>query len=247
MRPAPHGLRGRLVRRRRASFRPRRRHRRHDRRGRRRSAVEREQRDAVAAPPGIGLPQRRPLHLTHRRASGTAGPPPPCRRSAGIRRPPQPCPPSRVHSPAIGFESENEDQTISVQVALQWNTWSPGEFRSFANNTRTHEGGAHEEGFRTALTSVVNEYARRRRQMSADDQDLTAEAVQEGMTVVISVKLAHPVFEGSTRTRLSNPEANTYVQEVVRRHLTDWLDHHPNQATATFHHIVHASTGRRKW
>ncbi|MFJ9432568.1 ATP-binding protein [Streptomyces sp. NPDC101490] len=158
-----------------------------------------------------------------------------------------PYPPSLVHSPAIGFGSENEDRTLSVQVAMQWNTWSPGEFRSFANNTRTHEGGAHEEGFRTALTSVVNEYARRRGQMSADDQDLTAEAVQEGMTAVVSVKLAHPVFEGSTRTRLSNPEANTYVQEVVRRHLTDWLDHHPNQATAIIRHIVHASTGHGKW
>ncbi|MCY0932024.1 ATP-binding protein [Streptomyces sp. H27-H1] len=153
-----------------------------------------------------------------------------------------PYPPSLVHSPAVGFESENEDQTIFVQVALQWNTWSPGEFRSFANNTRTHEGGAHEVGFRTALTDLVNDYARRQQQISADDQDLTAQAIHEGLTAVISVKLAHPDFAGSTRTRLSNPEADTYVQEVVRRHLTEWLDHNPNQATAIIRHILNASS-----
>ncbi|MGW2681537.1 ATP-binding protein [Streptomyces sp. NPDC001436] len=152
-----------------------------------------------------------------------------------------PYPPSLVHSPAIALESENEDQTILVQVAMQWNTWSPGEVRSFANSTRTHEGGTHEVGFRTALTDVVNDYARRRQQISADDQDLTAEAIQEGLTAVISVKLAHPAFEGSTRTRLSNPEANTYVQEVIRRHLSDWLDRNPDEATAIIRHIVNAS------
>ncbi|WP_331717935.1 ATP-binding protein (plasmid) [Streptomyces zaomyceticus] len=151
-----------------------------------------------------------------------------------------PYPPSLVHSPAIGFESENEEQTIFVQVAMQWNTWSPGEFHSFANSTRTHEGGAHEVGFRTALTDLVNDYARRQRQMSAEDEDITAEAVHEGLTAVISVKLAHPVFEGSTRTKLGNPEAGAYVQEVVRQHLTDWLDHNPNEAAAIIRHILNA-------
>ncbi|MEV6581240.1 ATP-binding protein [Streptomyces sp. NPDC051582] len=158
-----------------------------------------------------------------------------------------PYPPSLVHSPAIGFTSENEEQTISVQGAMQWNTWSPGGLLSFANSTRTHEGGAHEVGFRTALTSVVNEHARRQRQISAEDEDLTAEAVHDGLTAVVSVKLAHPVFEGSTRTRLSNPEADTYVQEVVRQHLGDWLDRNPNEAAAIIRHIVNASTGRGKW
>ncbi|MBT2544107.1 hypothetical protein J7E99_26235 [Streptomyces sp. ISL-44] len=158
-----------------------------------------------------------------------------------------PYPPSLVHSPAIAFESENEDETIFVQVAMQWNTWSTGGFHSFANSTRTHEGGAHEQGFRTALTALVNDYARRQRQISADDEDITVEAVHEGLTAVVSVKLAHPVFEGSTKTRLSNPEADTYIQKVVRQHLTDWLDHHPNEAAAIIRHIVNASTGRGKW
>ncbi|MFJ9342322.1 ATP-binding protein [Streptomyces sp. NPDC101733] len=152
-----------------------------------------------------------------------------------------PYPPSLVHSPAIGFTSESEEQTISVQVAMQWNTWSPGGFRSFANSTRTHEGGAHEVGFRTALTELVNDYARRQQQMSAEDEDITAEAVQEGLTAVVSVRLAHPVFEGSTRTKLSNPEADAYVRQVVRKHLTDWLDHHPDEATAIIRHILNSS------
>ncbi|MFJ6798876.1 ATP-binding protein [Streptomyces sp. NPDC091268] len=153
-----------------------------------------------------------------------------------------PYPPSLVHSPAIAFESENQDQTIFVQVAMQWNTWPAGEVRSFANSTRTHEGGAHEQGFRTALTDLVNDYARRQRHLCADDADITAEAIYEGLTTVISVKLAHPVFEGSTRTRLRNPEADAYVQEVIREHLTDWLDHNPNEAAAIIRHILNAST-----
>lgn len=153
-----------------------------------------------------------------------------------------PYPPSLVHSPAIAFESENQDETIFVQVAMQWNTWSTGGFHSFANSTRSHEGGAHEQGFRTAVTDLVNDYARRQRHLSADDEDITAEAIYEGLTAVVSVKLAHPVFEGATRTKLSNPEADAYVQEVVRGHLTDWLDHHPDEAATIIRHILNAST-----
>ncbi|MET9465437.1 ATP-binding protein [Streptomyces sp. NPDC006544] len=153
-----------------------------------------------------------------------------------------PYPPSLVHSPAIAFESENQDKTIFVQVAMQWNTWPAGEFRSFANSARTPEGGAHEQGFRTALTDIVNDYARRQRHLSTHDKDIAAEAIHEGLTAVISVKLTHPIFEGSTRTRLGNPEADAYVQEVVREHLTDWLDHHPNEAAAIIRHILNAST-----
>ncbi|MFE3760830.1 ATP-binding protein [Streptomyces sp. NPDC059104] len=153
-----------------------------------------------------------------------------------------PYPPSLVHSPAIAFESENQDKTISVQVAMQWNTWPTGEFRSFANSTRTREGGTHEHGFRTALTNLVNDYARRHDLISPDDENITAEAVQQGLTAVISVNLAHPVFEGATKTRLGNPEANAYVQETVREHLTDWLDHHPNEAAAITRHILNTST-----
>ncbi|MFE5680305.1 ATP-binding protein [Streptomyces erythrochromogenes] len=152
-----------------------------------------------------------------------------------------PYPPNLVHSPAITFESENQDETIFIQAAMQWNTWSPGEFRSFANSTRTHEGGTHEQGFRTALTDVVNHYARRQGHLSANDENITATAVQEGLTAVLSVKLAHPVFEGATRTKLGSPEAGAYVHEVVNQHLTDWLHRHPNEATAIIHRILNTS------
>ncbi|MER6390584.1 ATP-binding protein [Streptomyces sp. NPDC001523] len=157
-----------------------------------------------------------------------------------------PHPPSPVHSPVIAFESENEDATMFVQVALQWNTRSAGGFHSFANGTRTHEGGAHEEGFRAALTDIINDYARRQRQIVAGDEEITAEATQEGLTAVVSVKLAHPVFEGSTRTVLGNPEANAYVQEVVREHLNGWLDQNPNGAAAIIRHILKAYTEHGK-
>lgn len=153
-----------------------------------------------------------------------------------------PYPPSLVHSPAIAFESENKDATIFVQVAMQWNTYSAGGLHSFANSTRTHEGGAHEQGFRTALTKLVNDHARRQRHLSTHDEDITAEAIHEGLTAVLSVKLTHPVFESCTRTKLSNPEAAAYVQEVVREHLTDWLDHNPDEAAAVIRRILKAST-----
>ncbi|MFJ3728190.1 ATP-binding protein [Streptomyces sp. NPDC090045] len=152
-----------------------------------------------------------------------------------------PYPTSLLHFPAIAFEAENESRTISVQVAMQWNTCSPGELHSFANSTRTREGGAHEEGFRTALTDLVNEYARRQGLLSADDEDITAGAVHQGLTAVVAVKLAHPVFEGPTGTRLGNPEADAYVREVVRAHLTDWLDHHQQEAASVVRHILGAS------
>lgn len=126
---------------------------------------------------------------------------------------------------------------------MQWSTWPQEEFRSFANSVRTHEGGAHEQGFRTALTDIVNDYARRQRHLSANDEDITAEAVQAGLSAVVSVKLARPVFEGSTRTKLGNPEANAYVQEVVRQHLTDWLDRNPDEAAAIIRRILNSSTG----
>ncbi|MFZ3492444.1 ATP-binding protein [Streptomyces sp. 5.8] len=155
-----------------------------------------------------------------------------------------PYPRSPVHSPAIGFESENEDGTIFVQVAMQWNTRSTGGFRSFANSGRTHEGGSHEEGLRTALTDVVNDYARRFGQLPADGEDITADAVHEGLTAVISVRLTHPVFEGATMTRLANPEAGAYVRKAVRQHLTAWLDRHPNEAGAVIRHVLGASTVR---
>ncbi|WP_030852740.1 ATP-binding protein, partial [Streptomyces sp. NRRL F-4474] len=153
-----------------------------------------------------------------------------------------PSPPNLVHSPAIAFESENEDATIFVQTAMQWNTWSTGGFHSFANSTRTHEGGTHEEGFRTALTDVVNDFARRQCHLRAEDEDITTEAIHEGLTAVLSVKLAHPVFDGATRTKLGNLEAKAYVQEVVRTHLPDWFDHNPNEAAAIIRHILNAST-----
>ncbi|MFF2198298.1 ATP-binding protein [Streptomyces sp. NPDC058157] len=158
-----------------------------------------------------------------------------------------PYPASLVHSPAIGFGSENEDKTILVEVAMQWNTWSPGEVRSYANNARTREGGAHEEGFRTALMEVVNDWARRRGQLGADDADITAGDVHKGLTAVVSVNLARPRFEGATRGRLGNPEADTYVQEVVREHLTEWLERNPNEAGSVIRHMLDASGESGRW
>jgi hypothetical protein len=144
-------------------------------------------------------------------------------------------------APGVTFDGDDIGRWLQ-QIAMQWNPWSTGGCHSFANSTRTHEGGAHEQGFRTALTDLVNDYARRQRHLGTDDEDLTIEAIHQGLTAVVSVKLAHPVFEGPTRTKLGNPEADAYVQEVVREHLADWLHHHPDEAAAIIRHTLNAST-----
>ncbi|WP_162688872.1 hypothetical protein [Streptomyces sp. ICC4] len=152
-----------------------------------------------------------------------------------------------VHSPAIGFASESGDGTVRAQVALQWNTGPRQEIRTFANSTRTLEGGAHEEGFLTSLTAVLNDHARRQRLLPADDgepaRELTAEEVRGGLVAVVSVTLADPVFEGSTRSRLRNAEAGDCVRDAVREHLDDWLERHPGEAAAIIRHIVNTATG----
>lgn len=157
-----------------------------------------------------------------------------------------PYPVALVHSPAIGFASESGDGTVRAQVALQWNTGPRQEIRTFANSTRTLEGGAHAEGFLTSLTAVLNDHARRQRLLPADDgepaRELTAEEVRGGLVAVVSVTLADPVFEGSTRSRLRNAEAGDCVRDAVREHLDDWLERHPGEAAAIIRHIVNTAT-----
>ncbi|MEV7541603.1 ATP-binding protein [Streptomyces sp. NPDC089915] len=158
-----------------------------------------------------------------------------------------PHPSGRVHSAALAFASQNADRTLLAEVAMEWNTGSPGGLHSFANSTRTVEGGAHEHGFRTALTDLLNDYARRHGLLPPDGGDLSAEAVDEGLTAVLSVKLTHPVFEGCTKTRLGNPEAMDYVREVVRAHLTEWLERNPGDAAAVVRHVLgRAATGNER-
>ena len=106
---------------------------------------------------------------------------------------------------------------LSVEIAMQWNTQYTEGVYSFANTIHTHEGGTHEEGFRAALTALVNRYARDKKLLREKDDNLTGEDIREGLTAIISVKLGEPQFEGQTKTKLGNTEAKTFVQKVVQR------------------------------
>src|SRR6516164_8278456 len=125
-----------------------------------------------------------------------------------------------VHASVIEFGDEG--QGISAEIAMQWNSSYAESVYTFANTINTVEGGTHEEGFRAALTSIVNRYAR--------DDNLTGEDVREGLTAILHVKLAEPQFEGQTKTKLGNTEARSFVLKVCKDHLRDWFDRNPGEA-----------------
>ncbi|MEU3649976.1 DNA topoisomerase (ATP-hydrolyzing) subunit B [Lentzea sp. NPDC034063] len=133
-----------------------------------------------------------------------------------------------VHQKVIGFEAKGED--LEVEVAMQWNTGYTASVYTFANTINTHEGGTHEEGFRAALTRVVNEYAREKKLLKEKDTNLTGDDIREGLAAIISVKLKEPQFEGQTKTKLGNSEAKSFVQKSTNEHLADWFERHPNEA-----------------
>ncbi|HZG06602.1 MAG TPA: DNA topoisomerase (ATP-hydrolyzing) subunit B [Streptomyces sp.] len=149
-----------------------------------------------------------------------------------------------VHPSVIGIEAEDKERMLSVEIAMQWNTQYTEGVYSFANTIHTHEGGTHEEGFRAALTALVNRYAREKKLLREKDDNLTGEDIREGLTAIISVKLGEPQFEGQTKTKLGNTEAKTFVQKIVHEHFGDWLDRNPNEAADIIRKAIQAATAR---
>ncbi|NYE41821.1 DNA gyrase subunit B [Streptomyces fulvorobeus] len=149
-----------------------------------------------------------------------------------------------IHRSVIDIEAEDKARLLSAEIAMQWNTQYTEGVYSFANAIHTHEGGTHEEGFRAALTSLVNRYGREKKLLREKDDNLTGEDVREGLTAIISVKLGEPQFEGQTKTKLGNTEAKTFVQKVVHEQLTDWFDRNPNEAADIIRKGIAASTAR---
>jgi DNA gyrase subunit B len=149
-----------------------------------------------------------------------------------------------VHPEVISLEAEDRERTLSVEIALQWtNAYSESVF-TFANTINTHEGGTHEEGFRAAMTTLVNRYARDRSLLKDKDDNLTGDDIREGLTAIISIKLGEPQFEGQTKTKLGNTEAKTFVQSVVWDQLGDWLGRHPSEAKEIIRKAIQASAAR---
>lgn len=149
-----------------------------------------------------------------------------------------------VNEEIIEVESEDTERKIALELAMQWTTAYTENVFTYANTINTHEGGTHEEGFRAALTTLVNRYARANNLLKEKDDNLTGDDIREGLTAVISVKLSEPQFEGQTKTKLGNTEARAYVQKVVGDKLGDWFDRNPAQAKNIIRKAIDAATAR---
>ncbi len=132
-----------------------------------------------------------------------------------------------IHKSVVEFGTDEDG--MSVEIAMQWNESYGESVYTFANNINTHEGGTHEEGFRSALTSVINRYGTEKRLLKSDEK-LSGEDIREGLAAIISVKLTNPQFEGQTKTKLGNTPVKSFVQRVCNEWLVDWLDRNPAEA-----------------
>lgn len=133
-----------------------------------------------------------------------------------------------IHQSIIAFDGASAGH--EVEVAMQWNAGYSESVHTFANTINTHEGGSHEEGFRAALTTVVNKYARDKKLLKDKDPNLTGDDIREGLAAIVSVKLAEPQFEGQTKTRLGNADVRSFTQKICHEELTHWFEANPTEA-----------------
>ena len=147
-----------------------------------------------------------------------------------------------VHPQIIYFEGQANSHY--VEVAMQWNSSYNDAVSTFANTINTHEGGTHEEGFRAALTSTINRYARASALLKEKDPNLSGDDVREGLTAIVSVKLREPQFEGQTKTKLGNTDIKGFVQQTTNRALDEWFEEHGPQAKAIVVKCIQAARAR---
>src|SRR5699024_9109933 len=147
-----------------------------------------------------------------------------------------------IHKNVIMFEAEEQGQR--VEVAMQWNSQFTPSVYTFANTINTAEGGTHEEGFRAALTRVVNAYARDKKLLKEKDSNLTGDDVREGLAAIVSIKLAEPQFEGQTKQKLGNSEAKSFVQTKTHEWLADWFERNPGEAKTIINKAVSSAQAR---
>ncbi len=147
-----------------------------------------------------------------------------------------------LHENIIGFSGEGPG--YQIEVAMQWNTSYTQSLHTFANTINTHEGGTHEEGFRTALTTVMNKYARDHKLIKAKDDNLSGDDIREGLAAVVSVKISEPQFEGQTKTRLGNSEVKSFVQRMCHEKLTEWFESHSHETKVIVEKAAASSRAR---
>ena len=147
-----------------------------------------------------------------------------------------------IHRSVVEFGSEGDG--MALEIAMQWNESYGESVYTFANTINTHEGGTHEEGFRSALTTVVNKYGADKKFLKGDEK-LTGEDIREGLAAIISIKLGEPQFEGQTKTKLGNSEAKSFVQKVCNDWLADWLERNPSEAKTIVTKATQAARARK--
>jgi DNA gyrase subunit B len=149
-----------------------------------------------------------------------------------------------LHKSVIAIEAEDKKARLSLEVSMQWNQGFSESVYTFANTIHTHEGGTHEEGFRTALTSVVNKFAEDQNLIKKKEDRLTGDDVREGLTAIVSIKLGEPQFEGQTKTKLGNTEAKSFTQKVVNEQLTAWFEQNPQEGKDIIRKSIDAASAR---
>ncbi|TDD18459.1 DNA topoisomerase (ATP-hydrolyzing) subunit B [Kribbella turkmenica] len=149
-----------------------------------------------------------------------------------------------VHRDVISFEASAGENSMSLEVALQWSGSFQESVHTFANAINTHEGGTHEEGFRAALTSLVNSFGEDQGMIKKKEDRLTGDDIREGLTAIISVKLADPQFEGQTKTKLGNTEVKGFVQRVVNDRLGAWFEQNPAEGREIIRKATAAASAR---
>ena len=147
-----------------------------------------------------------------------------------------------IHKKLVSFSGEGPGH--AVEVAMQWNSGYTESVYTFANTINTHEGGTHEEGFRAALTSTVNRYAKDKKLLKDKDPALSGDDIREGLAAIVSVKVKEPQFEGQTKTKLGNTEVKSFVQRICNEWLADWFERNPTEARTIVNKSVQSAQAR---
>jgi DNA gyrase subunit B len=149
-----------------------------------------------------------------------------------------------THKSIISFEAEDKKNKMSLEVAMQWNTGFSESVYTFANTINTQEGGTHEEGFRTALTSIVNKFGEEWGFIRKKEDRLTGDDIREGLTAIVSIKVGEPQFEGQTKTKLGNTEAKSFTQKALNDAVGEWFERNPNEGKEIVRKAIDAAAAR---
>jgi DNA gyrase subunit B len=149
-----------------------------------------------------------------------------------------------THKSIISLEAEDNKNKMSLEVAMQWNTGFTESVYTFANTINTQEGGTHEEGFRTALTSIVNKFGEEWGYIRKKEDRLTGDDIREGLTAIVSIKVGEPQFEGQTKTKLGNTEAKSFTQKALNDSVAAWFERNPSEGKDIVRKAIDAATAR---